>query len=66
MVLTVAAALALGMLWQRKGPAMRSAVDESLMSAGSIILITGAGGAFGAALQQSGIGPWMQGTVTAY
>ena len=65
-VLIVAAALALGMLWQRKGPAMRSAVDESLMSAGSIILITGAGGAFGAALQQSGIGPWMQGTVTAY
>jgi gluconate:H+ symporter, GntP family len=65
-VLTVAAALALGMLWQRKGPAMRSAVDESLMSAGNIILITGAGGAFGAALQQSGIGTWMQGTVTAY
>ena len=65
-VLIVAAALALGMLWQRKGPGMRSAVDESLMSAGNIILITGAGGAFGAALQQSGIGPWMQGTVTAY
>lgn len=66
LVLIMAAALALLMLWRRKGTAMAGAVDESLTSAGNIILITGAGGAFGAALQQSGIGPWMQGTITAY
>jgi len=64
--LVMAAALALVMLWRRKGRAMSGAVDESLLSAGNIILITGAGGAFGAALQASGIGPWMQGAVTAY
>jgi gluconate:H+ symporter, GntP family len=65
-VLVMAASLALVMLWRRKGRAMGGAVDEALLSAGNIILITGAGGAFGAALQQSGIGPWMQGAVTAY
>ena len=64
--LIIAAGLALVMLWRRKGRAMSGAVDESLMSAGNIILITGAGGAFGAALQQAGIGPWMQGAVAAY
>jgi GntP family gluconate:H+ symporter len=65
-VLILAAALSLVMLWRRQGPAMSTAVDESITSAGNIILITAAGGAFGAALQQSGIGPWMQGVVTAY
>ena len=66
LVLIFAAAIALLMLWRRKGPAMSAAVDESLASAGGIILITAAGGAFGASLQQSGIGTWMQGAVTAY
>jgi GntP family gluconate:H+ symporter len=65
-VLVMAAALSLVMMWKRKGVALSAAVDESITSAGTIILITGAGGAFGAALQQSGIGPWMQGAVTAY
>jgi GntP family gluconate:H+ symporter len=65
-VLIMAASLSLLMLWWRKAEAISSAVEESLTSAGNIILITGAGGAFGAVLQQSGIGPWMQGAVTAY
>jgi GntP family gluconate:H+ symporter len=66
LVLILAAALSLVMLWRRQGDAMSGAVEESITSAGSIILITAAGGAFGAALQQSGIGPWMQNAVTAY
>jgi GntP family gluconate:H+ symporter len=66
LVLILAAALSLVMLWRRQGHAMSGAVEESITSAGSIILITAAGGAFGAALQQSGIGPWMQNAVTAY
>ena len=65
-VLTMAAGLSLLMLRWRRAEGVSSAVEESLMSAGNIILITGAGGAFGAVLQQSGIGPWMQGAVTAY
>jgi len=65
-VLIMAASLSLVMLWWRKAEGVSSAVEESLTSAGNIILITGAGGAFGAVLQQSGIGPWMQGAVTAY
>ena len=66
LVLILAAALSLVMLWRRQGHAMSGAVEESITSAGTIILITAAGGAFGAALQQSGIGPWMQNAVTAY
>jgi GntP family gluconate:H+ symporter len=65
-VLIMAAAVSLFMLWRRQGAAMSSAVEEAVGSAGSIVLITAAGGAFGAALQQSGIGPWMHGAVTAY
>jgi GntP family gluconate:H+ symporter len=65
-VLVAAAGLALLMLWRRRGRSMASPVDEAITSAGTIILITSAGGAFGGALQQSGIGPWMQETVTAY
>lgn len=65
-VLILAAALSLVMLWRRQRDTMATAVDESIMSAGNIILITAAGGAFGAVLQQSGIGPWMQSAVAAY
>jgi GntP family gluconate:H+ symporter len=65
-VLVMAAGISLLMLWRRKASGLSSAVDESLTSAGNIILITGAGGAFGAVLQGSGIGAWMQGAVTAY
>lgn len=39
---------------------MASAVQTALSSAGLIILITAAGGAFGAVLQQTGIGPRIQ------
>ncbi|HXW07735.1 MAG TPA: SLC13 family permease [Vicinamibacterales bacterium] len=65
-VLVLAAALSLAMLWRRQAASFPSAVDEAITSAGNIILITAAGGAFGAVLQQSGIGPWMEGAVTAY
>jgi GntP family gluconate:H+ symporter len=65
-VLILAAALSLVMLWRRRRQTMTEAVDESILSAGSIILITAAGGAFGAVLQQSGIGPWMQNAVATY
>jgi GntP family gluconate:H+ symporter len=65
-VLVLAAALSLAMLWRRQAATFPSAVDEAITSAGNIILITAAGGAFGAVLQQSGIGPWMEGAVTAY
>jgi GntP family gluconate:H+ symporter len=66
LVLILAAALSLAMLWRRQRATMAAAVDESITSAGNIILITAAGGAFGAVLQQSGIGPWMQNAVAAY
>ena len=37
--------------------------QEALSGGGIVILITAAGGAFGAILQQTGIGPWMKGEV---
>lgn len=36
-------------------------IEESMMSAGTIILITAAGGAFGAMLKEAGVGPAIQG-----
>jgi GntP family gluconate:H+ symporter len=56
--LTLAAAVSLGLLAARKreGPAaLASPVQAALQSGGVIILITAAGGAFGAVLQQTGI-----------
>ena len=47
------------LVMQRKGDskALKEAVQAAIMSAGVIILITSAGGAFGGMLQQTGIGP---------
>jgi len=58
MALICGATAALVMLaWQKRGDrkALLDAVQTALMSAGMIILITSAGGAFGGMLQQTGI-----------
>jgi GntP family gluconate:H+ symporter len=59
LALLFSAAIALLTLWSRRGslgvPIPRI-VEEALMSAGVIILITSAGGAFGAALREAGLG----------
>lgn len=47
-------------------PQMAKAVQAALSSAGMIILITAAGGAFGAILQQTGIGPRIQELSSTY
>jgi GntP family gluconate:H+ symporter len=39
--------------------------QDALAGGGIVILITASGGAFGAILQQTGIGPWMKGQVDA-
>lgn len=39
--------------------------NDALSGGGMVILITASGGAFGAILQQTGIGPWMKGQVDA-
>ena len=39
--------------------------QDALSGGGVVILITASGGAFGAILQQTGIGPWMKGQVDA-
>jgi gluconate:H+ symporter, GntP family len=55
--LTIAAALALTLLVRAGGrEALVTSVPRALMGAGTIILVTSAGGAFGAILQQSGVG----------
>lgn len=56
--LGVAAAFAMAMLWWVKREPLKllaKHTQEALTSAGVVILIIGAGGAFGAALQQTGI-----------
>ncbi|MBO94029.1 MAG: gluconate transporter [Opitutales bacterium] len=59
LALTLGAGLSLWLLAKsglKKGKELTAAVRKSLGSAGSIILITGMGGAFGGILQQTGIG----------
>ena len=59
LALTLGAGMALWLLSKsglKKGKELTAAVRKSLGSAGSIILITGMGGAFGGILQQTGIG----------
>lgn len=61
--LTVAAVIALGILISRKqqdGQAVRTGIQSALASGGIIILITAAGGAFGGALQHTGIADRIQ------
>lgn len=60
LALLIAAAVALGVFAWHKRPTRAEAaamVEESLMSGGLIILITAAGGAFGAMLKAAQIGP---------
>ena len=66
--LTLAGLLALGILACRQPDVARlqSAVQKALTSAGTIILITAAGGAFGGMLQQTGIGPQIQDLAARY
>ncbi len=56
LLVAAAAALALWLLWHRPArQTVQQVLQQALSSAGMIILITSAGGAFGAMLQQSGI-----------
>ncbi len=64
LALLVAAAVALGVFVRQRRPsreAFGQAVEEALLSAGVIILITAAGGAFGAMLRAAQIGPALVG-----
>jgi gluconate:H+ symporter, GntP family len=61
--LALGAAVALGMLWHQTRAGLRAlakSVENALLSAGTIILITGMGGAFGIMLQHTAIGPRIQ------
>ncbi|NLH16993.1 MAG: gluconate permease [Phycisphaerae bacterium] len=63
LAMLVSAAVAIGVYWKQRRPSldqMSSMVETSLMSAGIIILITSAGGAFGAMLQAANVGPAVQ------
>ena len=55
MALMVGAAVALGLMVRVRRERAAAAIQSALTSAGLIILITGAGGAFGQVLQQTGI-----------
>lgn len=58
LALLLSAAVAVATLWWMRRPTreqMSASVEEALMSAGIIILITAAGGAFGKMLQEAGI-----------
>ncbi|MBP7053297.1 MAG: gluconate permease [Phycisphaerae bacterium] len=60
LAMAVSAAIALYVLWRQRKPGrdgLAKAIETSLMSAGVIILITSAGGAFGAMLKEARIGP---------
>ncbi len=64
----VSAAIALFVLWRHRKPSSRELADmveNSLMSGGMIILITSAGGAFGAMLKEAEIGPVVQNLIVA-
>ena len=63
--LAAAAALAVYVRQRRPGRrALGAAVEEALMAAGVIILITAAGGAFGAMLRAAGVGEALGGLAT--
>ena len=68
LALLISAAIALWVYhrWRRPTPTeLASSVEEALMSAGVIILITAAGGAFGAMLRAAEIGPAISGMFPA-
>jgi GntP family gluconate:H+ symporter len=63
LALLVSAAIALGLYARHRRPtrdAMGEMVERALMGSGIVILIVAAGGAFGASLQATGIGPAIQ------
>ena len=63
LAMLVSAAIAMFVLWHQRRPTragMAQVVETSLMSGGVIILITCAGGAFGAMLKAAQIGPAIQ------
>jgi len=60
LAMMLSAAVALHVLWHHRKPGreeLAKMIETSLMSAGVIILITSAGGAFGAMLKEAQIGP---------
>jgi len=64
LALLVSAAIALYVLWQQRRPTrveLGKIIESALMSGGVIILITSAGGAFGAMLQKAQIGEAIKG-----
>ena len=64
LALLVSAAIALWVYYRQRKPSsdkLAQMVEEALMSAGVIILITAAGGAFGAMLKAAEIGPAIEG-----
>lgn len=66
LAMLVSAAIALAVLWYKRRPSreqLAKIVESSLMSAGVIILITSAGGAFGAMLKEAQVGGAIQGMV---
>ena len=65
--LMIAAAVALcTMLWKETSQRTMEGIKKALTTAGVVILIIGAGGAFGKALQQTGIGAAIENLTTAY
>lgn len=63
LAMMLSAAIALYVLWRQRKPGrdgLAKMIETSLMSAGVIILITSAGGAFGAMLKEAQIGPAIQ------
>jgi GntP family gluconate:H+ symporter len=65
--LIIGALIALGILLKAtSGEKTIEAVRDALTSAGVIILITGAGGAFGGVLQQTGIGRTIEGLSSSH
>ena len=66
MALLLAAVCALLLYWRAHRPSraeLSALVESSLMGAGVIVLIVGAGGAFGATLQAANVGSVIQGAV---
>jgi len=53
-------------LWKVAPARLKTSIGSALSAAGVIILITAAGGAFGAALQQSGLGASVEALVTTH
>lgn len=67
--LFISAIIGLSMLAKHHGyqlKTLKKPVEESIYSAGTIILITASGGAFGYMLQQTSIGTWIAESATVY